>query len=79
MKPYKFPQRIPAKTWLGISIGLAVTWLFSCSIQDSSLTTVEILSPTAEKCGGCHVDIFNEWKSSKHASINWKNTWRWET
>lgn len=49
-------------------LGLGLLWIGSCAFHDEALTTVEIRAPTAAECGECHVEIYEEWRSSKHAA-----------
>lgn len=44
----------------------------ACHFEMKSLTRPGAMAPTAEKCGSCHVDIYREWRNSKHASA-WTN------
>jgi len=54
--------------WRRFAFVLALFWIGSCAFHDETLTTVEIKAPTAAECGQCHVDIYEEWHSSKHAA-----------
>ena len=45
----------------------------------SDLVDTKSSYPKAERCGECHVDIYNEWKSSKHSSAYTSEMFRQQT
>lgn len=59
---------------------LMIACMVSCAIQDKSLTTVKIgekiIAPKAQECGKCHIEIYEEWKGSKHALTYTSKTYR---
>lgn len=52
---------------LAAALAAGCLWLAACSLHQESLVTVKTLAPTAAECGACHVDIYEEWKVSRHA------------
>lgn len=63
----KVPEFNPRR-WLAGFLALGAAGLVACSIQMKALTRSGPLSVKAAKCGECHVDIYNEWKTSLHAA-----------
>jgi len=71
VSPLSSTRRRPhGAAWIGVgslalAVGLAVAGS-SCSPY-AHLTDVRVVAPSAEDCGGCHVEIHREWSASRHA------------
>ncbi len=64
-------SRRSSATGLALALGLAAIALQSCFLSPYGyLTEVDTRtrSPKSEDCGGCHVEIYREFKASRHAT-----------